>query len=137
MYNTEGPEILRLYNNRDNTEHHTFTDVLDSAYNNVQPSSCSGSARNSTIPCSSVPSSIPSNLSGPSTTHTKRELCLLSSEENMLSGDMQLDNKGTNVDYTDALLANCAQLPAPPMPSLSRVNPDPMVLEELPDTIST
>jgi len=55
----------------------------------------------------------------------------------MLLGDMQLDNKGTTVDYTDALLANCAQLPAPPMPSLSRVNPDPMVLEELPDTIST
>lgn len=35
MYNTEGPEIMRLYNAKDNTEHHTFTDVLDSVYNNV------------------------------------------------------------------------------------------------------
>lgn len=35
MYNTEGPEILRLYNSKDNTEALTFTDVLDSAYNNV------------------------------------------------------------------------------------------------------
>jgi hypothetical protein len=35
MYNTEGPEIMRLYNGKDNTEHHSFTDVLDSVYNNV------------------------------------------------------------------------------------------------------
>lgn len=38
MYNTEGPEILRLYNERDNTQHFTFTDVLDATYNNVNRS---------------------------------------------------------------------------------------------------
>ena len=37
MYNTEGPEVLRLYNSKDNTQHFTFTDVLDSVYNNVPP----------------------------------------------------------------------------------------------------
>lgn len=35
MYNTEGPEIMRAYNNKDNSEHLTFTDVLDTVYNNV------------------------------------------------------------------------------------------------------
>lgn len=35
MYNTEGPEIMRLYNSKDNTQHFTFTDVLDSVYYNV------------------------------------------------------------------------------------------------------
>jgi hypothetical protein len=35
MYHTEGPEIMRLYNSKDNSSHLTFTDVLDSFYNNV------------------------------------------------------------------------------------------------------
>jgi hypothetical protein len=35
MYNTEGPEILRIYSDKDNTPTYTFTDVLDSAYGNV------------------------------------------------------------------------------------------------------
>lgn len=36
MYNTEGPEVLRLYNAKDNTQTFTFTDVLDSVYYNVK-----------------------------------------------------------------------------------------------------
>ena len=37
MYNTEGPEVLRMYSTKDNVEHHTFTDVLDSVYSHVPP----------------------------------------------------------------------------------------------------
>jgi hypothetical protein len=84
MYNTEGPEILRLYNNRDNTEHYDFTDVLDSVYNNVRLEISSGSALNFTTPCSSAPSSMPLNLNGPFTIPTRKALFRLSSEESML-----------------------------------------------------
>jgi hypothetical protein len=83
MYNTEGPEVLRLYNSRDNTEHFTFTDVLDSVYNNVHPHSCSGFHQNITTLCSSAPSSMRSNLSGPSTTPMRRAPFLPSSEVSM------------------------------------------------------
>ena len=84
MYNTEGPEILRLYNNRDNTEHYDFTDVLDSVYNNVRLGISSGSALSFTTPCSSAPSSMPLNPNGPSTIPMRRALFHLNSEESML-----------------------------------------------------
>lgn len=82
MYNTEGPEILRLYNERDNTQHFTFTDVLDATYNGVSITLFSGSAPNTTTLCSSAPFSTPSSPSGPSTTPTKRGPFPLSSEGN-------------------------------------------------------
>lgn len=87
MYQTEGPEIMRLYNSKDNSQHLTFTDVLDSFYNNVPGVIRSGCALSFTILCSSAPSCMRSSLSGLSTTPTKRDLFHLNSEENMLYED--------------------------------------------------
>lgn len=84
MYNTDGPEVLRLYNSKDNTQHFTFTDVLDSVYYNVPHLKHSGSHLNTTIRCSSVHSSMHSSLSGPSITHMRRVLYHQNSEVNML-----------------------------------------------------
>jgi hypothetical protein len=42
MYNTEGPEILRLYNQKDNTDYFDYTSVLDSVYSNVNSVKFSG-----------------------------------------------------------------------------------------------
>lgn len=84
MYNTEGPEILRIYSAKDNTEHYTFTDVLDAVYNNVLSIQYSGFLLNITTLCSSALSSMPSNLSGLSITPMKKDLFHPSSEENTL-----------------------------------------------------
>lgn len=83
MYNTEGPEILRIYTTKDNTEHFTFTDVLDSVYNNVPYLPFSGFLLNITTLYSSAPSSMRSNLSGLFITPTKKDLFRLNSEESM------------------------------------------------------
>ena len=87
VYNTEGPEILRLYNEKDNTTHYTFTDVLDSTYNGVTTPLPSISVPSTTTLCSSALSSTPSNQSGLSTTPTRRALSPQNSEESMLSED--------------------------------------------------
>lgn len=84
MYNTEGPEILRLYNAKDNTEHYTFTDVLDAVYNNVVTLPFSGSPLSTTTQCSFAHSFMLSNLSGPSTTLMKKGLYHRNSEESTL-----------------------------------------------------
>jgi len=82
MYDTEGPEIMRLYSSKDNSESFTFTDVLDSFYNNVYPIKCSGYAPNTTILCSSVLSSTPSNQNGLFTILMRKDHSHPSSEEN-------------------------------------------------------
>lgn len=82
MYNTEGPEVLRLYNAKDNTQAFTFTDVLDSVYYNVTQHLSSGFPRSTITRCSSAPSSTPLNPSGPSTTLTRRAPFHPASEEN-------------------------------------------------------
>jgi hypothetical protein len=84
MYNTEGPEILRLYSAKDNTEHYTFTDVLDAVYNNVVSLPFSGFRLNITTLCSFVRSFMPSNPSGPSTILMKKAPFHQNSEVNML-----------------------------------------------------
>ena len=84
MYNTEGPEILRLYSSKDNTEHYTFTDVLDAVYNNVPSLPFSGFPLNITTQCSFARSYTPLNLSGPSTILMKKDPFHLNSEESTL-----------------------------------------------------
>lgn len=63
MYNTEGPEIMRLYNEKDNSNHVDFTSVLDSVYSNVPNKISSGSVQSITTQSSSV---LFSTLSSPS-----------------------------------------------------------------------
>lgn len=94
MYNTEGPEVLRLYNAKDNTQTFTFTDVLDSVYYNVTQRLCSGSRRSTTTPCSSAPSSTHLNPSGPSTTLTRRAPFRRASEESTLCAATPLARNG-------------------------------------------
>jgi hypothetical protein len=84
MYNTEGPEIMRLYNAKDNTEHHSFTDVLDSVYNNVNGFIFSGCAQNITILCFSVHSYMPSSHNGRLLIPMKKVLYHPNSEDSML-----------------------------------------------------
>lgn len=88
---------MRLYNEKDNTQTYTFTDVLDAAYNNVYLTTCSGSHLNTTTPCSSAPSSMPSNQSGPYTTPMKKDHFLPSLEENTPSGDTPPEKKGSKL----------------------------------------
>jgi len=65
MYNTEGLEIMRLYNEKDNSNHVDFTSVLDSVYSNVPIIIFSGFVQSITILSSSVLFSILSNQNGP------------------------------------------------------------------------
>jgi len=96
MYHTEGPEIMRLYNEKDNSQHLTFTDVLDSAYNNVNKEICSGYVQNIITQCSSVPSFMPLSQSGQFIILMKKDHFHQNLEENMRLEDMQLDRKGIN-----------------------------------------
>lgn len=105
MYNTEGPEVLRLYNARDNTQNFSFTDVLDSVYYNVPRLICSGSRRSTIIPCSSARSSTRSSQSGPSTILTKRDPFLLASEANTPCDAIQRERNG----YLDIMQMHCLQ----------------------------
>lgn len=105
MYNTEGPEVLRLYNSKDNTQAFTFTDVLDSVYNNVTQQLSSGSRLSTITPCSSAPSSTHSNPSGPSTTPTRRAPFLRASEENTHCAATPLARNG----YSHIMQMHCLQ----------------------------
>jgi len=87
---------MRLYNEKDNSQHLTFTDVLDSAYNNVNEEICSGYVLSTIIQCFSAPSYMPLSQSGLFIILMKKGLFLLNSEENMLFEDMQLERKGIN-----------------------------------------
>lgn len=93
-YYTEGPDLLRVYSERDNSASKPdFTDVLDSVYTNVSYQSCRWSCQSIFIHYSTVQSSTPLNLSGLFTTLMKKALSPPSSEENMRSGVMQLARK--------------------------------------------
>ena len=87
---------MRLYNARDNTEHYTFTDVLDSAYNNVVILLFSGSVLNFTTLCSSALFFMRLSQNGPYTILMKKVLFRPSSEDSMLSEDTPLGKKGNN-----------------------------------------
>lgn len=106
MYNTEGPEISRLYTFKDNSEKVDFSDVLDSFYNNVDHILYSGSVQNFTILCSSVPFCMLSNLSGRFIIPMRKDRFLTGLEENMLSEDMLQEKRGTYCTYTDVSLAS-------------------------------
>lgn len=98
MYNTEGPEVMRLYSDKDNTPTYSFTDVLDSAYLNVYQTSSSGYAQNTITLFSFAPFSMLLSLSGPFTIPMKKVLSPPGSEENTLSDVMQLVKKGIFID---------------------------------------
>lgn len=84
-YYTEGPDLLRVYSERDNSSAKPdFTDVLDSVYTNVFFISLRWSCQNISTLCSIVLSFILSNHNGLFTIHMKKVLFLPNSEENML-----------------------------------------------------
>lgn len=83
MYNTEGPEIMRLYNEKDNSNHVDFTSVLDSVYSNVPIIIFSGFVQSITILSSSVLFSILSNQNGRLLILMKKAHFRQDSEENM------------------------------------------------------
>lgn len=84
MYNTEGPEILRLYNEKDNTHYFDFTSVLDSVYSNVLFYGFSGLVQSTTILSSSALSSMLFSLNGPSPIHMRKARSRRDSEGSML-----------------------------------------------------
>ena len=137
MYNTEGPEIMRLYNDKDNTQNYTFTDVLDATYNGVPILLFSGWVLSITTPCSSVLFSMLLNRNGPSTIPMRKDLFRPDSEENMPSDDTQRDKKGTIKPYPDALPANYVLQPVQQTQLQLNPNPDQMDHDEQPDTTST
>ena len=94
MYHTEGPEVLRMYSERDNTSHPDFTDVLDSVYNEVMHRLSSGLTLTFSTPSSTAPSCTLLNLSGPSITPTRKGQSHQNSEESMPSEDTQQEKKG-------------------------------------------
>jgi hypothetical protein len=82
-----------------------------------------------------APSYIHLNLNGLFTIHMRKAQFHQDLEENMLLGDMQLENKGIKKINEDALLVNYVLLLVQLKPSRLKVSQDQMVQEELQDTI--
>ena len=127
----EGPDVLRLYSERDNAVfQEDFTDVLDSVYAYVSHlPSFSSSSLSLFTPSSTAVSCIASSLSGLCTIPTRRAHSLPSSEESTPWEDMPQDNN-------DASHASSVRLLVLLEPSPSKASLVRMVQEEQPATIS-